>query len=159
MKMSEMYVKMSLLSLSKDQGQWMVRNSPCCMLSVCHFWWVVVFDRWSKRKCTRDLRRVFRVRELLENLREALLSRINPILWHTLLPLLLLALRRWLYQPSSDFRDVSNSAEFRSFLLTMYMLAPESTTNSLSSGFIVGGAGKLHSLVGEKKVVLCVSLS
>ena len=32
------------------------------------------------------------------------------------------------------------------------MLAPESTTNSLSSGFIVDGAGKLHSLVGENEV-------
>ena len=41
----------------------------------------------------------------------------------------------------------------------MCMLAPESATNSLSSGFIVDGAGKLHSLVGEKKVALSVSLS
>ena len=41
----------------------------------------------------------------------------------------------------------------------MCMLAPEYTTNSLSSGFIVDGAGKLHSLVGEKKAALSVSLS
>ena len=33
------------------------------------------------------------------------------------------------------------------------MLAPESTTNSLSSGFVVDAAGKLHSSVGEKDVV------
>ena len=38
-----------------------------------------------------------------------------------------------------------------SFLLTICMLAPESTTNSLSSGFVVDAAGKLHSSVGEKK--------
>ena len=37
------------------------------------------------------------------------------------------------------------------------MLAPESTTNSFSSGFIVDGNGKLHSLAGEKEVALSVS--
>ena len=41
----------------------------------------------------------------------------------------------------------------------MCMLAPEYTTNSLSSGFIVDGSGKLHSLVGEKKAALSVSLT
>ena len=40
----------------------------------------------------------------------------------------------------------------------MCMLALEST-DSLSSGFIADGRGKLHSLVGEKKVALSVSLS
>ena len=30
-------------SLSSDQEQRMARSSPCCILSVCHFWWVVVF--------------------------------------------------------------------------------------------------------------------
>ena len=49
--------------------------------------------------------RIFRVWELPVYLREALLSRINPMLWHTLFPLLLLALRRWLSQPSSHFSD------------------------------------------------------
>ena len=45
------------------------------------------------------------------------------------------------------------------FLVNVCMLAPESATNSLSSGFIADGACKLHSLVGEKKVALSVSLS
>ena len=54
---------------------------------------------------------------------------------------------------------VSNSAEFRSFLLNMCVLAPESTTNCLPSGFMGDGSSKLHSLAGEKKVVLSVSLS
>ena len=40
----------------------------------------------------------------------------------------------------------------------MCMLAPNSTTKSPSSGFIVDVAGKLHSLVGEKKVALSVFL-
>ena len=41
----------------------------------------------------------------------------------------------------------------------MCTLAPASTTISLSSGFIVDGAGKLHSWVGEKSVALSFSLS
>ena len=37
------------------------------------------------------------------------------------------------------------------------MLAPESTTNYISSSLIVDGAGKLLSLVGEKNAALSVS--
>ena len=37
-----------------------------------------------------------------------------------------------------------------SFLLTICMLAPESTTKSLSSGFIVDAAGKTHSSEGRR---------
>ena len=33
----------------------------------------------------------------------------------------------------------------------------DATTNSLSSGFITDGAGRYHSLVGEKKVALSSS--
>ena len=44
-----------------------------------------------------------------------------------------------------EILTVSNSAESGSFLLTICMLAPESNTNSLSSGFIVDAAGKIHS--------------
>ena len=36
--------------------------------------------------------------------------------------------------------------------------APESTTNSLTSGFITDGAGRLHSLVRERKGALSFSL-
>ena len=53
----------------------------------------------------------------------------------------------------SETLTVSNSTELKSFLLTMCILAPESTTNSLSSGFIVDAAGKIHSSAGEKNVV------
>ena len=58
-----------------------------------------------------------------------------------------------------DILTVPNSALFRSFLMTMCMLAPESTENSLSSGFIVEAAGKLHSSLGEKNVAASFSLS
>ena len=54
---------------------------------------------------------------------------------------------------------VSNSAEFRSLLLNMCMLAPESSTNSLSSGFVADGAERLRSLVSEKKVALSFAFS
>ena len=54
---------------------------------------------------------------------------------------------------------VSNSAEERSFLLTMCMLAPESTTNALSSGFIVDAASKIHSSEGEQNAAFSFSLS
>ena len=44
-----------------------------------------------------------------------------------------------------DFVKVFISAEFKSFLLIMCIDAPESTTNSPSSGFIADGAGTHHS--------------
>ena len=69
----------------EEQGQRLVRSSPCCILFVCLPWWVVVSDHQSTRRNIRDLRRVFQVRKLPVCLREALLSL-----------LLLYALRRWL---------------------------------------------------------------
>ena len=50
----------------------------------------------------------------------------------------------------SNFSDIHFCLFF--CLHFMCVLAPEPTANSLSSSFIVEGAGKLHSLVGEKKV-------
>ena len=41
-----------------------------------------------------------------------------------------------------DTRRVSRSAEFWSFLLCMCIEAPESTTNTLPSGFVEDGAGR-----------------
>ena len=58
-----------------------------------------------------------------------------------------------------DAPMVSNSAELRSYLLTMCMLAPVFTTNSLASGFITDGAGRHHSLAGEWNVLFSFSLS
>ena len=43
-----------------------------------------------------------------------------------------------------DFVKVSISASFKSFLLIICIDAPESTTNSLSSGLIVDGEGRLQ---------------
>ena len=96
-------MKVRLKSVSIDQGQRKVRSSLCCNRSSCKFWWDVVSDHWSNGNFSRDLRRVFRVKELPVYLREALLSRKNQIPWHALLPLLLSAPRRWLLPTSPEF--------------------------------------------------------
>ena len=54
---------------------------------------------------------------------------------------------------------VSNSAELRSFSLTICILALDSTTNSLSLGSFVDAAGSTHSSAGEKNVALSFALS
>ena len=48
-------------------------------------------------------------------------------------------------------------SEFKTFLLIMCIDAPESTTNSLSSGLRVDGAGRHQFWEGEKNAVLCFS--
>ena len=55
-------------------------------------------------------------------------------------------------EPLETF-TVSNSAAFRSLLLSMCVDAPESTTNYLSSGFVSDRAGRHQTSVGEKNVV------
>ena len=49
---------------------------------------------------------------------------------------------------------VSNSAELRSFLLTICILDPESTTNSLSSCSLAEALGRTHFSASEKNVAL-----
>ena len=66
-------------------------------------------------------------------------------------------MRRRLLCP--EILTVSSLAEPRSFLLNMCVLAPKSTTNSLSFGFIVDATSKHTSSVGEKNVALYFSLS
>ena len=81
-----------------------------------------------------------------------------PILRRKLLPLHASALLHLAVMTVVGHREVvtvSNSAEFKSFLLIID--APESTAKSLSSGSILGGEGRDHFSVGEKKVVLCFS--
>ena len=58
-----------------------------------------------------------------------------------------------------DVLMVSNSAELRSFLLTICILAPESTTNYLSSGSFVDAAGSTHSSAEKWNAALSFSLS
>ena len=106
-------------------------------------------------------RKTFPAIKLLAYPRGVSLSRIYQILWHKLWPLHSSALH-WLLQPSSDFlmsSRVSNSAEFKSFLLIVCIDAPESTTNSLSSGLRVDGAGRHQFSEGEKNAVFCFSFN
>ena len=77
-------------------GQRSARSFPSGIVCFCHFLWDVGSDRWSTHRSIRDLRRALQVRELPAYRRGALLSRINPILWHTRLLPLLFALPHWL---------------------------------------------------------------
>ena len=92
------------------------------------------------------------MRELLVYLRESLLSRINSMTetvassFVCTSPLVVKTVVGFL-----EAFTVSNAAELRSFLLNMGMDAPESTTNSLFSGFITDGAGRHQASAGEKK--------
>ena len=57
-----------------------------------------------------------------------------------------------------DFVKVSISASLKSFLLIICIDAPESTTNSLSSGLRVDGAGRHLFSEGEKNAALFLFL-
>ena len=56
-----------------------------------------------------------------------------------------------------DVVKVSNSAEFKSFLLIMCIDAPESTTNSLSSCLRVDSAGRHLFSEGERRMLFHLS--
>ena len=134
----------------------MVHSLIYCNQFSCHFWWDVDSDSdtW-----THVLRRVFPMKALREFLEETQQWRISPIVWHIPSLLCSFAPRRWPSSPSSDSLMsswVSNSAELRSRLLTVIILAPESTTNSLSSESFVDAAGSTHSSGG--KVQPCLFL-
>ena len=59
-----------------------------------------------------------------------------------------------------DFRRVSSSAELKSFFAQhVHRDAPESTSNSRSSGFLAEGAGITHASVEESNVALSFVLS
>ena len=82
------------------------------------------------------------MKELPVYLREALLSRINSLTYTVASSFVGTSpLAVTTVVGLFETLTVSNSAELRSFLLTMCLLAPESTTNSLSSRFIVDAAG------------------
>ena len=101
-------------------------------------------------------RKAFLAIELLAYPRGLSLSRFFPILWRNTVasscvctsPLAVITVVGLL-----DVVTVSNSAEFKSFLLIMCIDAPESTTNSLSSGLRGDGAGRHLFSEGEKNAV------
>ena len=91
-----------------------------------------VFDIRSTGSNSHDIRKVCEELGPAEYLCGTDLSRINQHLGRTLsLP------RSFRLTGRLDIRAVSNSAGFESLLLSMRIDAPESTTNSLSSGLFL----------------------
>ena len=88
------------------------------------------------------------------------MSRMYPILWRKLWPLHVSALPYWLFWLLWDF---STSFPFQRssspFLLIMCIDAPESRTNSLSSGLRIDGAGRHQFSEGVKNAVLSFSFN
>ena len=107
----------------------------------------VVSGHWSNGNCTQFLRRVFQVKELPLYSQEALPSRMNPILGRILLPLLLLALRRWLSLPSSDF---SIQFGFVKVFLADHVNACSGIYHKLSFRGFYCGCGRQYPLVGRR---------
>ena len=101
-------------------------------------------------------RKAFPAIKLLAHPRGLSLSRICPILWQFVCtsPLAVITVVGLL-----DVVTVSHSAEFKPFLLIMCIDAPESTTNSLSSGLIADGASTHQFSEGETNAVLCFSFN
>ena len=73
-----------LVDRPEDNERYVVRCVAIDLPAIFDEMWVS--GRWSSGNYTSDVRRVFRVKELPVYHREALPSRINPILWHKLLP-------------------------------------------------------------------------
>ena len=112
------------------------------------------FDRWSTRMSIRVHRKAFlAIKNSWRILEDFHCQERYPVPWHKLWPLHASALYHWLFG-LFDVVKLSNSAEFKSFLLIMCIDASESTTNSLSSGLRVDGAGKHQFSEREKNAVL-----
>ena len=106
-------------------------------------------------------RKAFLAIKLLAYPRGLSLSRIYPILWQTVGSSCVCTslLAGMTVVGLLDVVKVTNSVEFKSFLLIMCIDAPESTTNSLSSGLRIDGAGRHQFSEGEKNAVLSFSLN
>ena len=135
---------------STDLERRWARRSPCCMVSFCLFFFdemffyligiSMIFTGLSMRQ---DWRRVFEE-----------LYRHEQIQIFDVHRCFLVCLRLSICRDDFcwvDTRTVSNSGEFKSFLLSK-RLAPESTPNSLSSGFMLDGIGGHQTSEGEKIV-------
>ena len=116
-------------------------------------WPTVAFDRWPTHRYIRVLRRVFQVKELQVCHRVTALPRkdqdreripVLPRLFVCTSPLAVTTVVGFLV-----FRRVSSAAKLKTFLLSICIAAPESTTDSRSSGFFEEGAGMALASVGE----------
>ena len=125
----------------------------------CHVWWDVDFDRlWYVYPCSsqsflnesiaRVSWRSITVTNKSNCLTCTVASRTSPLAVITVVGLL------WCPHGLQ-----LNSAELRSFSLTICILTPESTTNSLSSSSLAEALGRTHFSAGEKNVALSFALS
>ena len=120
-----------------------VRNCRFCKKLSPPLWSIAALDRWPTQRNTRGLRRVFQAVEQQAFLREIALVTKRSRSWtktcassfKCISPLALTTTVGCL-----DLRNVSSSSELI-FMLSMCTDAPESTTNSRSSGDFKVGAG------------------
>ena len=134
-----------------NHGPRMAHSLIHCNQLSCPFWWDVVFDRWSSGRKKRSSQSFPRGRTAGVSSRSITVTSRSNSLTYTVASSLVCT------SPSAvitvvgllDVLMVSNSAELRSFLLTICKLPPESTTNSISSGSVVDAAGSTHSSAGE----------
>ena len=139
-------------NLTTIQIQERVRNFPSCREFSSLVWSGVAFDRRPTQRFFRVLRRVLQVIELQACHRLFAPSRRDqdreriPVLPRLFAPL------RWALPTVVaflDLRRVSISSELESFLLSMCIDAPESTSNSCSSRDFEVGAGVAQASIGE----------
>ena len=123
--------------------------------------WMINFiplkSHWSTHMSIHVHRRAFPAIKLLAYPPGVSLSRICPILWHTLWPLHSSALHNCLLWPSSDFLMSSRFPIQRNsnpFLLIICIDALESTTNSRSSSLRIEGESRHQFPESEKNVFL-----
>ena len=138
------------------------RSSPCCTVSEYRFSWDVVFwpllhsceypcssQSFPGDKTAGVSSRTFIVKNISNSLTYTIASSCvctSPLAVMTIVGL-------------HDFVKVSISASLKSFLLIMCIDAPESTTNSLSSGLRVDGASKHPFSEGEKNAAFIFSFN
>ena len=124
------------------------RHFPSCTTFFSHSWSDVAFDHWPTHKITVLFADIA---QRQDGKRVEYLHRHEEIKIVNVYLCVLTCLHFSTGSPwwgSLDFRSVSNSAKFRSSLLSMRIGAPESTPNSHSSGFLDEGAGITHASVG-----------
>ena len=116
----------------------------------------MVVDRWSTHMNISDPREAFRATTLLAYLRRFSLPRkiqffdVNCCIF----------MRLHFSIGCYDCRRTPGSrCGIQTFLLVLCIDAPESTTNSLSSGLILDCEERHHFSEGEKKVDLCFSFN
>ena len=130
------------LSLTTIPKQQQLRNFQSCVELSSHLWSDVALDYWSAHGFIRALRRACLMTGRQECHRVFALSRRSQARERKCVLPRLFALLHWPSPPLwcfLDLRRVSCSPEIKSFLLSMRIDAPESTTHSRSSGFFKRG--------------------